>query len=32
VVGVDRIGHAKAMRQDGAGIVVTDVAELLERR
>ncbi len=30
VVGVDRIGHADALRAHGAGIVVRDLAELLE--
>jgi beta-phosphoglucomutase family hydrolase len=31
VVGIDRVGQAEALRQHGAGIVVTDLAELLER-
>ena len=30
VVGVDRVGHAEALRHNGADIVVTDLAELLE--
>ncbi|WP_018636237.1 HAD family hydrolase [Parafrankia elaeagni] len=30
VVGVDRIGHAEALRHSGADIVVTDLAELLD--
>jgi beta-phosphoglucomutase family hydrolase len=30
VVGVDRLGHADALRAHGADIVVTDLAELLE--
>jgi beta-phosphoglucomutase family hydrolase len=29
VVGVDRVGHADALREHGADIVVTDLAELL---
>jgi beta-phosphoglucomutase family hydrolase len=29
VVGVDRVGHAEALRRNGADIVVTDLAELL---
>ncbi|MFN3002656.1 beta-phosphoglucomutase family hydrolase [Mycolicibacterium wolinskyi] len=29
VVGVDRVGQARQLRQDGADIVVTDLAELL---
>ena len=29
VVGVDRVGHADALRQHGADVVVTDLAELL---
>jgi HAD superfamily hydrolase (TIGR01509 family) len=29
VVGVDRVGHAEALRAHGADIVVTDLAELL---
>lgn len=32
VVGVDRTGQAAALRQHGADIVVTDLAELLEAR
>jgi beta-phosphoglucomutase family hydrolase len=32
VVGVDRVGHAEALRKHGASIVVGDLAELLERR
>jgi beta-phosphoglucomutase family hydrolase len=32
VVGVDRVGHAKALRDHGATIVVRDLAELLEER
>ncbi len=32
VVGVDRVGQADALRQHGAGIVVTDLAELLDRQ
>jgi len=31
VVGVDRIGHAAALKERGADIVVTDLAELLGR-
>ncbi len=31
VVGVDRVGHAEALRERGADIVVADLAELLER-
>jgi beta-phosphoglucomutase family hydrolase len=31
VVGVDRTGQAEALRQHGADIVVTDLAELLDR-
>jgi beta-phosphoglucomutase family hydrolase len=31
VVGVDRVGQAEALRAHGATIVVTDLAELLER-
>ncbi len=31
VVGVDRVGQAQALRAHGADIVVTDLAELLER-
>lgn len=30
VVGVDRVGHAEALRHNGADIVVTDLAALLE--
>ena len=30
VVGVDRVGHAAALREHGADVVVTDLAELLE--
>ncbi|HZC30762.1 MAG TPA: beta-phosphoglucomutase family hydrolase [Gaiellaceae bacterium] len=29
VVGVDRVGHAEALRQHGADVVVSDLAELL---
>ena len=32
VVGVDRVGHAEALRRNGADVVVTDLAELLDRR
>ncbi len=32
VVGVDRVGHAEALREHGATIVVTDLAELLDGR
>ena len=32
VVGVDRVGHAEALREHGATIVVRDLAELLEER
>lgn len=32
VVGVDRIGHAEALRSHGADVVVDDLAELLDRR
>ena len=32
VVGVDRVGHAEALRSSGADIVVTDLSELLEER
>jgi phosphoglycolate phosphatase-like HAD superfamily hydrolase len=28
-VGVDRVGHAEALRAHGADLVVTDLAELL---
>jgi beta-phosphoglucomutase family hydrolase len=31
VVGVDRVGHAEALRRMGADVVVTDLAELLSR-
>jgi beta-phosphoglucomutase family hydrolase len=31
VVGVDRVGQAEALRQHGADLVVSDLAELLER-
>lgn len=31
VVGVDRVGHAEALRHNGADIVVTDLAELMTR-
>ena len=31
VVGVDRVGHAEALRRNGADVVVTDLAELLPR-
>ena len=31
VVGVDRVGHADALREHGATVVVEDLAELLER-
>jgi beta-phosphoglucomutase-like phosphatase (HAD superfamily) len=31
VVGVDRTGQAAALRQHGADVVVSDLAELLER-
>jgi beta-phosphoglucomutase-like phosphatase (HAD superfamily) len=30
VVGVDRVGHADALRSGGASTVVTDLSELLE--
>ncbi|MBS4728927.1 beta-phosphoglucomutase family hydrolase [Mycobacterium sp. SM1] len=30
VVGVDRVGHAEELRRNGADVVVTDLAELLE--
>jgi beta-phosphoglucomutase family hydrolase len=30
VVGVDRVGHAAALREHGATVVVTDLAELLD--
>jgi beta-phosphoglucomutase-like phosphatase (HAD superfamily) len=32
VVGVDRVGHAEALRQHGADVVVTDLADLLDAR
>ena len=32
VVGVDRVGHADALRRNGADVVVTDLAELLPPR
>jgi beta-phosphoglucomutase family hydrolase len=32
VVGIDRTGHADALRAHGADVVVSDLAELLERR
>lgn len=31
VVGVDRVGQAQALREHGADVVVTDLAELMER-
>jgi beta-phosphoglucomutase-like phosphatase (HAD superfamily) len=31
VVGVDRTGHAEALREHGADVVVQDLAELLEK-
>ena len=31
VVGVDRVGQAEALRRNGADIVVTDLAELLDK-
>ena len=31
VVGVDRVGHADALRRNGADVVVTDLAELMSR-
>ena len=31
VVGVDRVGHAEALRHNGADVVVTDLAELLDK-
>jgi beta-phosphoglucomutase family hydrolase len=31
VIGVDRVGQAEALRQHGADLVVSDLAELLER-
>jgi beta-phosphoglucomutase-like phosphatase (HAD superfamily) len=32
VVGVDRVGQAEALKEHGADVVVTDLADLLERR
>jgi len=32
VVGVDRVGHAQALREHGADVVVGDLGELLEAR
>jgi HAD superfamily hydrolase (TIGR01509 family) len=32
VVGVDRVGQAEALRQHGADVVVSDLAELLGKR
>jgi len=32
VVGVDRVGQAEALKQHGADVVVTDLADLLDRR
>lgn len=32
VVGVDRVGHADALRQNGADVVVQDLSELIERK
>lgn len=32
VVGVDRVGHADALRQNGADVVVQDLCELIERK
>jgi beta-phosphoglucomutase family hydrolase len=32
VVGVDRVGQAEALKEHGADVVVTDLAQLLERR
>jgi len=32
VVGVDRVGHADALKEHGASIVVQDLAELIEDR
>jgi beta-phosphoglucomutase family hydrolase len=32
VIGVDRTGHAAALREHGADVVVQDLAELLEKR
>jgi beta-phosphoglucomutase-like phosphatase (HAD superfamily) len=31
VVGVDRVGQADALRAHGADVVVTDLADLLDR-
>jgi beta-phosphoglucomutase-like phosphatase (HAD superfamily) len=31
VIGVDRVGHADALRQHGADVVVQDLSELLDR-
>lgn len=31
VVGVDRVGHAEALRRNGADVVVADLAELMSR-
>ena len=31
VVGVDRVGQAEALREHGADVVVSDLAELLDR-
>jgi beta-phosphoglucomutase family hydrolase len=31
VVGIDRTGHAEALRREGADVVVSDLADLLER-
>jgi beta-phosphoglucomutase-like phosphatase (HAD superfamily) len=32
VVGVDRAGQADALRQHGADVVVTDLADLMDQR
>ena len=32
VVGVDRVGHARALREHGADVVVQDLSELLEEK
>jgi HAD superfamily hydrolase (TIGR01509 family) len=32
VVGVDRVGHASALREHGADVVVQDLSELLEEK
>jgi len=32
VVGVDRVGQAAALKEHGADVVVTDLADLMERR